>query len=47
MALIEIYYSTIFITKISENNKNALNLDLFTISIQIMWGSLICASNFF
>ena len=47
MALIEIYYSTIFITKISENNQNALNLDLFTISIQIMWGSLICASNFF
>ena len=47
LSLIEIYYTTFFITKISENNQIALNLDLITIIIQIMWGSLICASNFF
>jgi len=47
ISLIEIYYSTFFITEISENNQIALNLDLITIIIQIMWGSLICASNFF
>ena len=47
ISLIQIYYTTIFITEISENNQIALNLDLITIIIQIMWGSLICASNFF
>ena len=47
MALIQIYYSTIFIGEMSENNQISLNTDLFTVSIQIMWDSLVCAVNFF
>ena len=47
IALIEIYYSTMFISEMADNYQISLNTDLITIIIQIMWDSLICAINFF
>lgn len=46
-AFIEIYFSTKFLVVISENAQMALNIDLITIFIQIMWTALICGVNFF
>ena len=45
MTLIQIYYSAIFIWEKFENNQIQLNTDLFTVSIQIMWDSLIFTNN--
>ena len=47
MTLIQIYYSAIFIWEKFENNQIQLNTDLFTVSIQIMWDSLICTITLF
>ena len=46
-AFIEIYFSTKFLVIINENVQMALNIDLVTIFIQIMWTALICGVNFF
>ena len=46
-AFIEIYFSTKFLVIINENVQMALNVDLITIFIQIMWTALICGVNFF
>ena len=46
-AFIEIYFSTKFLVIINENVQMALNIDLITIFIQIMWTALICGVNFF
>ena len=47
IALIEIYYSTLLISEMGDNNQISLNTDLITVITQIMWDSLICAVNFF
>ena len=46
-AFIEIYFSTKFLVEINENVQMALNIDLITVFIQIMWTALICGVNFF
>ena len=46
-AFIEIYFCTKFLLIVSENAQMALNLDLYTIFMQIMWSALICGVNFF
>ena len=46
-AFIEIYFSTKFLVIINENAQMALNIDLITVFIQIMWTALICGVNFF
>jgi hypothetical protein len=46
-AFVEIYFCTKFLLIVSENAQMALNLDLYTIFIQIMWSALICGVNFF
>lgn len=46
-ALIEIYVTTKFLILVNENIQMALNLDIYTIFVQIMWCSLICGVNFF
>ena len=46
-AFIEIYFSTKFLVIINENVQMALNIDLITVFIQIMWTALICGVNFF
>ena len=46
-AFIEIYFSTKFLVVINENVQMALNIDLITVFIQIMWTALICGVNFF
>ena len=46
-AFIEIYFSTKFLVEINENVQMALNIDLITVFIQIMWTALICGANFF
>ena len=46
-AFIEIYISTKFLVIINENVQMALNIDLITVFIQIMWTALICGVNFF
>ena len=46
-AFIEIYFSTKFLVIINENVQMALNVDLITVFIQIMWTALICGVNFF
>ena len=46
-AFIEIYFATKFLLIVSENNQMALNVDLYTIFMQIMWSALICGVNFF
>ena len=46
-AFIEIYFCTKFLVIVNENYQMALNLDLYTIFMQIMWCSLICGVNFF
>ena len=46
-AFVEIYFCTKFLLIINENNQMALNVDLVTIFVQIMWCSLICGVNFF
>ena len=47
LAFIEIYFSTKFLLIVNENIQMALNIDLITIFVQIMWTSLICGVNFF
>ena len=47
LAFIEIYFSTKFLMIVSENHQMALNVDLYTIFMHIMWCSLICIVNFF
>ena len=47
IALIQIYFSIKLLVNVSENNQLGLNVDIFTISIQIMWDCLICAVHFF
>ena len=46
-AFIEIYFCTKFLLIVNENNQMALNVDLYTIFMQIMWCALICGVNFF
>ena len=46
-AFIEIYFSTKFLVEINENVQMAMNIDLITVFIQIMWTALICGVNFF
>jgi hypothetical protein len=46
-AFIEIYFCTKFLLIVSENAQMALNVDLYTIFMQIMWSALICVVNFF
>ena len=46
-AFIEIYFCTKFLLIVSENNQMALNVDLSTIFMQIMWSALICGVNFY
>ncbi len=46
-AFVEIYFCTKFLLIVNENNQMALNVDLFTIFVQIMWSALICGVNFF
>ena len=46
-AFIEIYFCTKFLLIINENIQMALNTDLYTIFMQIMWSALICGVNFF
>ena len=46
-AFIEIYFCTKFLLIVSENAQMALNVDLYTIFMQIMWSALICGVNFF
>ena len=46
-AFVEIYFCTKFLLIVSENAQMALNLDLYTIFMQIMWSALICGVNFF
>jgi hypothetical protein len=46
-AFIEIYFCTKFLLIINENVQMALNVDLYTIFMQIMWSALICGVNFF
>ena len=45
--LIEIYLTSQFTRLVSNNDQMALNTDLYTILIHIMWTSLICGANFF
>ena len=46
-AFIEIYFSTKLLMIVNENVQMALNIDLYTIFMQIMWTALICGTNFF
>ena len=46
-AFVEIYFCTKFLLIINENAQMALNTDLYTIFMQIMWSALICGVNFF
>ena len=46
-AFVEIYFCTKFLLIINENIQMALNTDLYTIFMQIMWSALICGVNFF
>ena len=46
-AYIEIIYVSKFLYMCSENHQIALNTDIFTIIIHIMWCSIICCGNFF
>ena len=46
-AYIEIIYTARFLMKASDNHQIALNTDIYTIIIQIMWSSIICCGNFF
>ena len=47
MAIIEIYYTTKFFVQIMDNTQIALNLDLYTVFMHILWTTLICAFNFY
>ena len=47
LGLIQIYSCTKYISELSENIQLALNTDLITIVIQIIWDSMICAINFY
>ena len=46
-AYIEIIYTARFLMSASDNHQIALNTDIYTIIIQIMWSSIICCGNFF
>ena len=46
-AFIEIYFSTKYLIIVNENTQMALNVDLYTVFMQIMWTALICGMNFF
>ena len=46
-AYIEIIYTARFLMQTNENHQIALNTDIYTIIIQIMWSSIICCGNFF
>ena len=46
-AYIEIIYASKFLFLCSDNHQIALNTDIFTIIVQIMWCSIICCGNFF
>ena len=45
--IIEIYLTSQFTKLVSTNDQRALDTDLYTILIHIMWTSLICGANFF
>ena len=45
--IIEIYLTSEFTKLVNTNDQMALNTDLYTILIHIMWTSLICGANFF
>ena len=45
--IIEIYLTSQFTKLVNTNDQMALNTDLYTILIHIMWTSLICGANFF
>ena len=47
LGLIQIYSCTKYISELSENIQLALNTDLVTIVVQIIWDSMICAINFY
>ena len=46
-AIIEIIYTTKFMILINENQQMALNTDIYTIIVQIIWSSIIFYANFF
>ena len=45
--IVEIYLTSQFTKLVNTNDQMALNTDLYTILIHIMWTSLICGANFF
>lgn len=47
LSLVQIYYSMKLLVEMNENNQYGLNMDLFTVSGQIVWDCLICATHFF
>ena len=47
MALIEIIYTTKFMILINDSQQMALNTDIYTIIIQIIWTSILFYANFF
>lgn len=47
IGLIQIYYSTMTIMTIDSNYQCGLNIDLITVSLQIIWGSILSAVHFF
>lgn len=47
LGLVQIYSCTKYISELSDNIQFALNTDLITIVIQIIWDSMICAINFY
>ena len=47
LAIVEIYYTTKFFLLIIDNAQTALNLDLYTVFMHIIWTTLICAFNFY
>ena len=47
LAIVEIYYTTKLLLLMIDNTQTALNLDLYTIFMHIIWTTLICAFNFY
>lgn len=47
IGLIQIYYSTQTIMEINSNIQYGLNIDLMTVALQIIWGSILSAVHFF
>ena len=47
LAIIEIIHTTKLIQKINENNQLALNLDIYTLIVHILWCAMICCCNFY